>query len=103
VTVKAGVKLSVSLNGIVATYRGTVLAGAMPKSGKLVVVQGRAKGGSWQTFATRRARKGGAFNGRYRLKVRRPGKQLQFRVRVLAESGWNFAGVTSRPVTRRVR
>jgi hypothetical protein len=95
--------MSVKLRGSVASYRGQVLAGAMPKSGKLVIVQGRAKGGSWQTFASRRAGKGGVFKGRYRLKVRRPGRKLQFRVRVLAESGWNYTGVTSKPVTRTVR
>ena len=44
----------------------------MPRGGKLVIVQGRAKGGSWQTFASRRAGKSGAFKGRYRLKVRAP-------------------------------
>jgi hypothetical protein len=102
-TVKAGVKLAVKLKGIVASYTGRVLAGAMPKGGKLVIVQGRAKGGSWQTFASRRASKAGAFKGKYRLKVRRPGKKLQFRVRVISESGWNYAAVTSKAVTRTVK
>ena len=101
--VKASVKLAVKLKGVTATYTGRVLAGAMPRGGKLVIVQGRAKGGSWQTFASRRAGKSGSFKGKYRLKVRRPGKQLQFRVRVLSESGWNFTGVTSKAVTRRVK
>jgi hypothetical protein len=103
VTVSAGVRLSVRLKGVVASYSGRVLAGAMPRSGKLVIVQGRAKGGSWQTFASRRAGRNGAFKGRYRLKVRRPGKQLQFRVRVVSEAGWNYGPVTSKAVTRRVR
>jgi hypothetical protein len=103
VTVKAAVRLAVKLKGIVASYSGRVLAGSMPRGGKLVIVQGRAKGGSWQTFASRRAGKNGTFKGRYRLKIRRPGKKLQFRVRVLAESGWNYGGVTSKAVTRTVR
>lgn len=101
--VRAGVRLSVALRGVTASYRGRVLAGAMPRGGKLVIVQGRAKGGSWQTFASRRAGRTGTFKGKYRLKVRRPGKQLQFRVRVISESGWNYAAVTSKAVTRRVR
>ena len=101
--VNAGVKLSVRLKGVTATYTGRVLAGAMPRGGKLVIVQGRAKGGSWQTFASRRANRHGKFKGKYRLKVRRPGKQLQFRVRVLSESGWNYGAATSKAVTRRVR
>jgi hypothetical protein len=102
-TVRAGVRLSVKLRGVVASYSGRVLAGSMPRGGKLVIVQGRAKGGSWQTFASRRAGRTGAFKGKYRLKVRRPGKQLQFRVRVIGESGWNYAAVTSKAVTRRVK
>jgi hypothetical protein len=102
-TVRAGVTLSVSLKGSVARYSGRVRAGFLPRGGKLVILQGRAKGGSWQTFASRRASRNGVFTGRYRLKVRRPGKQLQFRARVLTESGWNFASATSKTVTRRVR
>jgi hypothetical protein len=101
--VRARVRFGVRLRGVVATYTGRVLAGAMPKGGKLVIVQGRAKGGAWQTFASRRAAKNGTFKGRYRLKVRRPGKRLQFRVRVLGESGWNYRGATSAAVTRTVR
>ena len=103
VTVRAGVRLAVALRGVVVRYSGRVLAGWMPKGGKLVIVQGRAKGGRWQTFASRRAGRTGAFKGTYRLKVRRPGKRLQFRVKVLTESGWNYGPVTSRAVTRKVR
>jgi hypothetical protein len=67
-TIRPRVELSVKLRGTVATYRGRVRAGAMPKGGKLVIVQGRAKGASWQTFASRHAsKKFGSFKGRYRL------------------------------------
>lgn len=103
VSVQAGVSFSARLRGIVVRYSGRVLAAELPTSGKLVVVQGRSRGGAWQTFATRRARKAGKFSGRYRLKVRRPGARLQFRVRVLGESGWNYGAVTSKTVTRKVR
>jgi len=101
--VRPGVRLRVSLAGAVVRYRGQVLAGAMPRTGKVVVLQGRVAGGRWQTFATRRARGAGRFRGRYRLNVRRPGQRLQFRARVLAESGWPYLAATSRVVTRRVR
>ena len=101
--VRAGVQLKVSLKGIVAKYSGRVRAGSMPRGGKLVLVQGRVKGGRWQTFAARRAGPRGAFKGQYRLKVRRPGRRLQFRARILTEAGWNFGPVTSKAVTRRVR
>lgn len=102
--VRAGVKLAVRLRGTAVRYSGRVLAASLPKTGKLVVVQGRAKGGRWQTFASRRAKtKKGTFSGRYRLKVRRPGTRLQFRVRVVGESGWPYAAATSKVVTRTVR
>jgi hypothetical protein len=80
-----------------------VLSGSTPRGGKLVVLQGRVRGGRWQTFATRRARRGGAFRGAYRLKVRRPGVRLQFRARAVAEAGWPYLEATSRVVTRRVK
>lgn len=102
-TVRAGVSLNVTLAGSVVRYRGRVLASSMPSAGKLVVVQGRSAGARWQTFASRRARGKGAFSGRYRLKVRRPGRSLQFRVRVLGESGWPYTATTSKVVTRRVK
>jgi len=101
--VTAGVRLSVRLRGAVVTYRGTVVSGPMPRRGKLVVIQGRVKGGSWQTFATRRARGRGRFRGRYRLKLRVPGRQLQFRARVVAEEGFPYLTGVSRAVTRTVR
>jgi hypothetical protein len=72
VTVRAGVRLSVALAGSSVRYRGQVLAGTMPRTGKLVLVQGRSAGGRWQTFASRRARGKGTFSGRYRLKVATP-------------------------------
>jgi hypothetical protein len=101
--VSAAVRLSVRLRGTLVSYRGTVLSGPMPAGGKLVIVQGRAKGQPWQTFASRRARRGGTFKGRYRLKVRNPGRKLQFRARVVGESGYPYLAANSRAVTRTVR
>jgi hypothetical protein len=97
------VRLSVALRGAAVTYRGTVLSGPMPRGGKLVILQGRVKGKAWQTFASRRARAGGRFSGKYRLKLRVPGRKLQFRARVVAESGFPYLAGVSRAVTRTVR
>ena len=101
--VRAAVRLAVRLKGAVVRYSGRVLSGPIPRAGKLVVLQGRVRGARWQTFASRRARGRGAFRGLYRLKVRRPGVRLQFRARVVAESGWPYLEATSKPVTRRVK
>ena len=101
--VRAAVRLSVRLRGVVVRYSGRVLSRPLPRAGKLVVLQGRVRGGRWQTFATRRASRGGVFRGRYRLKVRRPGVRLQFRARAVAEAGWPYLDGTSRAVTRRVK
>jgi len=101
--IRAGLRLAVRLRGAVARYGGRVIAGSLPRAGKLVLLQGRSAGASWQTFASRRAKSRGRFRGAYRLKVRRPGARLQFRARVVNESGWPYTGTTSRVVTRRVR
>jgi hypothetical protein len=101
--VRAAVSLRVSLKGAVVTYRGKVLGRPLPRRGKVVIVQGRAAGGRWQTFASRRASRSGAFSGRYRLKIRRPGARLQFRARAVAEDGWPYTAGMSRAVTRKVR
>jgi hypothetical protein len=101
--VRAAVRLSVRLRGVAVRYSGRVLSRPLPRAGKLVVLQGRVRGGRWQTFATRRASRVGSFRGRYRLKVRRPGVRLQFRARAVAEAGWPYLDGTSRAVTRRVK
>ncbi len=103
VRVRAAASLAVTLRGVDVRYRGRVVSGPMPANGKLVIVQGRAKGGAWQTFASPRTNRAGAFTGRYRLKVRNPGRKLQFRVRVVTESGFAYLAGTSRTVTRTVR
>jgi hypothetical protein len=101
--VKASASLHVALNGITVRYSGTVQSKPLPRRGKVVEIQGRAPGGAWKTFATRRTTPGGAFAGIYRLRVHRPGVRLQFRVRVPRERGYPFVGHTGAPVTRRVR
>lgn len=104
VRVRSASRLSARLSGVTVRYSGRVLSTPLPRKGKIVYVQGRAKGASWQTFATRRAtRKSGRIRGRYRLRVRRPGVRLQFRMVVPSESGYPFEASTSPVVTKRVR
>ena len=84
--VRASARLRVSLRGILVRYSGHVVTTPLPRGGKLVHMQGRAKGGVWQTFAKRRTTRRGRFAGSYRLRVHRPGVRLQFRVRIPREN-----------------
>lgn len=100
--VRAAAELRVSLAGVDVRYSGRVLSTPVP-TGKVIHMQGRAVGGAWQTFAIRRTTRSGRFSGHYRLRVRRPGVRLQFRVRVPEAENYPFAMGQSAPVTRRVR
>jgi hypothetical protein len=101
--VKAASSLRVSLHGVNVRYEGVVVSHPIPPRGKRVLLQGRVRGGPWQTFAFRRTSKRGRFSGRYRLRVYRPGIRLQFRVRVPAEAGYPYAAGSGRVLTRQVR
>ncbi len=101
--VRAAAKLRVSLRGILVRYSGRVVSAPIPRRGKRVFIQGRARGGAWQRFAVRRTNRRGEFAGRYRLRVRRPGVRLQFRVEVPREAGYPYSVYTGRAVTRTVR
>lgn len=101
--VRAATSLKVSLRGVRVRYAGRLKSRPVPRRGKLISMQGRAVGGAWQTFATRRTTRSGRFSGRYRLRVRRPGVRLQFRVRVPSEAGYRYSSSNGRPVTKTVR
>jgi hypothetical protein len=101
--VSASATLRVVLRGVRVTYSGRVLTGPIPERGKLIYVEGRAKSGDWTRFAVRRSSRSGLFSGRYRLRVRRPGIRLQFRVRVPKEAGYPYVASIGRAVTRTVR
>lgn len=101
--VKASATLRIALKGSVVRYRGRVLSKPLPRSGKLVELQGRAPGSAWTTFARHRTNRRGDFSGRYRLRIRRPGVRLNFRVRVPAERAYPFVAHAGRVVTRIVR
>ncbi len=95
--------LKVSLAGVSVRYSGRVLGTPIPRGGKTVFVQGRAAGSAWQTFAVRRTNESGRFSGRYRLRVRRPGVKLQFRVRIPTQTHYPYVAGKSRVVSRRVK
>lgn len=101
--VKAAAALRVSLRGTLVRYGGRIVSGPLPRRGLPVFVQGRAKGGGWQTFATRHTNRRGRFSGRYRLRVRRPGVTLQFRVGVRPTRGYPYVPGSSATRSRIVR
>lgn len=103
VWVAAAGTMRVGLRGVMVRYRGSVQSRPLPRRGKLVLVQGRAIGGAWTTFARHRTSRAGTFSGVYRLRVRRPGVKLQFRMVIGREPGYPFALGASRVVTRTVR
>lgn len=101
--VRASSTLRVSLRGVIVRYAGRVIGRPLPRNGKVLYVQGRAVGGTWQRFAVRRTDAAGRFHGRYRLRVRRPGVKLQFRVEIPKQSGYAYSAGLGPSVTRVVR
>jgi hypothetical protein len=100
--VKASATLGVSLRGVLVRYHGRVLSTPLPNKGKIVEVQGRAPGAGWRTFAQRRTNASGEYSGTYRLKVRRPGVRLKFRVHVTTQTGYPFVSHVGKTVIRTV-
>lgn len=101
--VRASSSFRVSLRGVLVRYSGQLKGRPIPRGGKRVYVQGRAAGGAWQRFAVRRTDGQGRFSGRYRLRVRRPGVRLQFRVEIPAQPGYPYLARVGTAVTRVVR
>ena len=101
--VRASASLAVALAGVRVRYRGRVLSPRIPTRGVVVLMQGRRKGGAWQSFASRRVRQNGHFAGSYRLRVRHPGVVLQFRAVVSTAPGYPYARGASGVVSRTVR
>lgn len=102
VVVRAAGTLKVRLRGIRVRYYGRVLSRPLPRGGKRVYVQGRAAGGAWRRFAVHVTDRKGRFAGRYRLRVRRPGVQLQFRLEITKQTGYPFSRGLGRVVKQRV-
>lgn len=103
VRVRPAAKLAVKLRRTLVRYSGQIKSRPIPSRGKSIWVQGRARGGAWQTFAKRQVGRSGRLRGRYRLRVYRPGVQLEFRLRVPPQDGYPYTAGTSAAVKRRVR
>lgn len=101
--VRAASTFKVSLRGIKVRYSGRILSRPVPTGGVKVFIQGRAVGGAWKRFALRWTTKRGRFSGNYRLRVRRPGVKLQFRVEIPKQRAYPYASRTGLAVTRVVR
>jgi hypothetical protein len=101
--VRAAATLDASLRGVTIRYAGRVLSHPLPPRGKRVVLQGKARGFAWATFARLTTNRRGEFSGTYRLQKRRPGVRLQIRVRVPTERAYPYLNYTGRLVTFRVR
>jgi hypothetical protein len=101
--VAAAAIFRVALRGVRVSYGGRVLTRPIPRGGKLIYIEGRAVGGAWTRFAVRRTNRSGTFSGRYRLRVRRPGIRLQFRISIPNERGYPYVASVGRAVTRAVR
>lgn len=101
--VPASASLRIRLRGTLVTYSGRLLTRPVPRRGKAIQVEGRAAGGTWTRFATKRTNRSGRFSGRYRLRVRRPGVHLQFRLRIPTQAGYPYASGTGHALIRTVR
>jgi len=100
--VRAASSFRATLQGTLVRYSGRVRTLPLPERGKRVVLQGRAPGFAWSSFAEIRTDRRGRFSGRYRLPVRRPGVKLQVRVVVPTERGYPYASYRGRSVVFRV-
>ena len=69
--VRAGVTLRAARRGRIVALSGRLRGRPLPRAGKLVELQARARGGRWLTFRTVRADARGRFRTRYRLRTRR--------------------------------
>jgi hypothetical protein len=101
--VRAASTFDLTLRGISVRYSGRLLTRPIPRGGKQIYIQGRAAGGAWQRFAVRWTDSKGRFSGRYRLRVRRPGVRLQFRVEIPKQKRYPYAPRVGRVVTRTVK
>jgi hypothetical protein len=81
---------------------GRLLGGRVPRRGKLVILQAFERG-RWQTFASVRTNRRGAFSRRRRMSVTAAGRTFRLRAQIRPDSGYPFALGYSRTVRLRVR
>ena len=77
-------------------FRGRLRGGHVPRTGKLVVLQGFDRG-AWRTFATATSNRRGRFRASYRFRGR-PGT-YRVRARIPVDASYPFARGTSRAVS----
>jgi hypothetical protein len=89
-------------NGERVVLSGRVRSAPIPRSGVFVALQAR-RAGRWQTFATARSRRSGAFRSSYTF--RRTFQPTTYRLRALVprQAAYPFAAGASRSVAIRVR
>ena len=91
------------VNGEGVTFQGRLRGRPLPRSGKLIEVQARARG-RWLTFGTTRANaKSGRWSFPYRFSGTRGNVRYEFRVRIPKESGYPYETGRSRSVRVNVR
>ena len=101
--VRAGVRMSASRRVRVRgriRINGHLLGGHIPPRGKVVALQGWARG-AWQVFRTTRTSKGGRFHVNYRLRTGAR-EVLRIRARVRRERGYPYTLGYSRVARVRV-
>jgi hypothetical protein len=100
-TVRAGIALSVSPHttsvGRSILFRGRLLGGPVPPSGKQLVLEARSPGSSWIEFDVVRTNARGRYHASYRFKFAGPASYT-FRVRCEPESDYPFAAGASNVV-----
>lgn len=88
--------------GETVRFRGRVLTGRIPQTGKLVELQVRARG-RWRTFATTRTGPRGTWRYGYRFDGTTGRVTYRFRARLPRESGYPFVTGASRVIRVKVR
>jgi hypothetical protein len=90
------------VNGEYVHFRGHLLGGDVPPTGKLIALQVLLRG-HWHTFATSRTDATGHWRYEYRFDGTRGTQAYRFRAAVPQEVGYPFGAGTSRTITVHVR
>jgi len=105
-TVRAAVRLAITPRiasvGRRIFFSGRMLGGPVPSSGKLLVLEARAAGGSWIKFDVVRSDRAGRYRASYRFRFPGPAS-YRFRAVSEAESDYPFAAGSSNVVAVRER
>jgi hypothetical protein len=89
-------------NGQTVTFAGRLLGGMVPPTGVEVVLQAQTSRG-WVSFKTIRTKASGRYTARYRFTATSGTRTYRFRAQVKSDSGYPFAGSTTRSIGVQVR